>query len=246
MRRNILVAVLLIGLMVGGANAGMTAPAISGDAAMALETFSRDYPNTSVANVTASPIPGLYEVLLKNDAIFYYDPATGNIIIGYMWSKSGKEITAARTTEITDKRIKDIPLSSAIKIGQGKNSVVEVTDPDCPFCRRADAFLNSRDDVTRYIFLYPLKRLHPNAEAKSKYILCQKDPAGAFLNVMAGKMDGKKVEACEDGEVEKRMQVFNDVAQKLRVQGTPLLIVNGHSVNGANISQIEKYLAENQ
>src|SRR5574340_1146888 len=47
-----------------------------------------------------------------------------------------------------------LPLDKAIKIGDGGTTVIEITDPDCPFCRRASAYLSAKNDITRYVFFY--------------------------------------------------------------------------------------------
>jgi thiol:disulfide interchange protein DsbC len=57
-------------------------------------------------------------------------------------------------------RVKEIPLEKGIKIGDGKSVVIEFTDPDCTFCRKAADWLEkNREGVTRYVFLYPITRL---------------------------------------------------------------------------------------
>lgn len=83
----------------------------------------------------------------------------------------------------------DFPIEKAVKIGNGKNIIIEVTDPDCPFCRKASDFFAKRNDVTRYIFFLSLTKLHPNAEKKSRFILSSKDQTQAHKDVMSGKYD---------------------------------------------------------
>ena len=63
-----------------------------------------------------------------------------------------------------------LDLTKAVKIGNGKTMVIEFTDPDCPFCRKAEAYLQKRTDLTRYIFFIPLKS-HPASKGKVQYIL---------------------------------------------------------------------------
>ena len=40
----------------------------------------------------------------------------------------------------------EIDVSKAITIGSGPKTVVEFTDPDCPFCRKASKYFEGRRD----------------------------------------------------------------------------------------------------
>ena len=118
-------------------------------------------------------------------------------MFGEIWTKDGKNITAGKRTRLAAAKLKDVPLDKAVKIGNGKNKVIEFTDPDCPYCRKAAAFFKGRDDVTRYVFLFPLP-IHKDAEAHARYVLCAADKAHALEEVMSGQLDGKGVPACPD------------------------------------------------
>ena len=75
--------------------------------------------------------------------------------------------------------------------------MIEITDPDCTYCRQASAYLSARNDVTRYVFFFPLP-IHPNAEAKIRHIFCAADRARAYEEAMAGKLDDMKFKPCDD------------------------------------------------
>lgn len=217
--------------------------AAASDIVTVKESFTKTFQNTPVTEIRPTPVDGMYEVL-TNKLILYYFPKTGHIMMGGLWSKEGKDLTGDRYAEIMLASVKDLPLDKAVKVGKGKNQVIEITDPDCPFCRKADEYLKGRDDVTRYVFLYPVVQLHPDAEKKSKFILCQKEKKQeeTLEEVMAGKYDGKPYEVCNSKDVDERITLFAEVGRKLNVRGTPMLIVNGHLVNGADIPAIQKYL----
>src|SRR6266540_4238616 len=80
------------------------------------------------------------------------------------------------------------PLDKAIKIGNGRHIVVEISDPDCRFSRRMLRYWDTRTDVTRYIFLIALKN-HPEAPAKVRFILGSRDTAAAYREVYSGALD---------------------------------------------------------
>ena len=136
----------------------------------------------------------------------------------------------------------DLNLSKAIRIGSGPKTVVEFTDPDCPFCRQASRYLDGRTDVTRYVFFYPLAR-HPKAKEKVRYILSQTDKARAYHEVMAGKMDGVltfNVSAKGIGLQEEQFEI----ATRAKVNSTPTFMIFGRVFSGFDVKKFEELLGK--
>ena len=211
------------------------------------ESLKKNFPAISIESMTPSNIPGLYEVTADR-RIFYYAPDAESIVGGPIVTKDGRNLTDEKFQAMELKRLsaiakklKDVPLDKALKIGSGKNTVIEITDPDCSYCRRAAQFFQGRTDVTKYIFFYPLP-MNKDSEPKIRYILCAKDKAKAYEDVMAGKMDDMKFQVCNDGAVEALAKVHQETALALGVTGTPLFFINDQPVMGANIPVIEKLL----
>ncbi|QWR77245.1 thioredoxin fold domain-containing protein [Candidatus Magnetomonas plexicatena] len=136
----------------------------------------------------------------------------------------------------------DIPIDAAMRVGMGKNVVIEFDDPDCPFCRKLNTYLNTRKDITRYIFFVPLKNLHPLAEAKVRSILCSKNPWKTLEETFAGKHDSDTPPACTSKSVTETINIHQSIATRLGVESTPFLIVNGQPVHGADINLIESII----
>jgi thiol:disulfide interchange protein DsbC len=131
-------------------------------------------------------------------------------------------------------------LGKAIRIGIGKTMVIEFTDPDCPFCRKAAAYFRDRRDVTLYVFLKPLA-MHTHAREKAQYILSAADRAKAYEEVMAGKLDGRQ----STGITQAGMQLLEEhmaVARKERIDNVPTFIIAGRIITGFNQQQIEALL----
>jgi thiol:disulfide interchange protein DsbC len=227
---------------------------LSVDLALALtpeESLKKNFPAIPVDSVIPSNIPGLYEVI-AGQQIFYYAPEAEAIVVGPIIKMGGRNLTQERYQVLEQKRlsemagkIKDIPLEKALKIGNGKNIVIEVTDPDCSFCRQAAKFFKGRTDVTKYIFFFPLV-MHKDAEPKVRHILCAKDKAKAYEDAMSGKLDDMKLKVCDSSDVEALIKVHRETAAKIGVTGTPFFIINSQPVVGANIPQIEKLLGGNK
>ena len=213
---------------------------------IAIAELKKQLPNLSTPKLRQSEIPGLWEIT-AGDQVFYWHP-NGYLLQGEVWDvKAGKNISAeqrelarAERDKALVPKIAQLPLEKAVKIGNGKNVVIEFTDPDCPYCRRTDDFLSKRNDVTRYVFLFPLK-MHKDAEAKSAYILSQKDKAAALRVVFRGAYDNAPVPQFEVEAVSKVQENLR-LGGELGVTGTPVLIVNGTIVRGADLKKLELLL----
>ncbi len=133
-----------------------------------------------------------------------------------------------------------LDLDKALKVGSGKITVIEFTDPDCPYCRKAEEFFGKRTDVTRYIFLVPLP-MHPDAPAKAQAILSATDGARAFTQVMGGSLDRKKPEGITE-QGKKRLAEHEQIAKEAKVGGMPTFIISGLIIEGLDTQKIQKVL----
>lgn len=131
----------------------------------------------------------------------------------------------------------DLNLDKAVKVGDGKVMVIEFTDPDCPFCRRAEAYFQGQPQVTRYIFFYPLPS-HPASKAKVQYILSAKDKAKAYMEVSAGNWDSGK-EAMITPEGVKLQKEHLEIVRRNKIEATPTFMVYGRIVKGFNQKALE-------
>ena len=197
------------------------------------------YPNIPLKEVHPTPIEGVYEIITRKDEVIYFAPRTGNLLVGELWDSSGRNLTRETQDRLMSEKASLFPLDKAIKIGSGPNQVIEVSDPDCPFCREGSAFFAGRQDVTRYIFLYPLSKIHPQAEAKARYILSAPDPAEAYEEVFSGAFDKKPLPAFKDNGL---LDEQHKILQEVGIHSTPQYWINGHHVSGTNQPQFEQLL----
>ncbi|MCX5854449.1 MAG: DsbC family protein [Deltaproteobacteria bacterium] len=217
----------------------------SGFAQTPEESLKKAFPKLKFQSLQPSNIKGVYEVIYPN-GILYYAPEVESIIVGDIIARDGRNLTQDKQQEILTKNIKeklkDIPLQKALSIGKGKHTVMEITDPDCPYCRRASEFFSKRTDVTRQIFFYPISS-HPKAADKVLYVFCAKDRAKAYEEAMSGKLDDMTFKICEDTQARELLKTHKDVAERLGVRGTPFFFVDGQTaVFGADIPRLEKLL----
>ena len=237
---KLLSLVLAVALMVG-ASAALAADKGTPAAKPAEQGFKAMFPNFAVDSFRESPIKGLYEIAAGGN-IIYFSPA-GYLVFGEIFDQKGSDITANRKAELLAGKISGLPLDKAFKIGSGKVPVIEISDPDCPYCRKASEYLSKRTDITRYVFFLPLKQIHPDSEKHARYILA-KNTYDAYEEAYTGKLDGRNFELMPD--MDKRAAAWlreqEEIVAGLGVRGTPAFFINGKFVNGANIPEIEKIL----
>ena len=225
------IAILAAGLL-------LTASAVH--AATPEESFRQSFPQVPLNAIRPGPVNGLYEIV-SGTRIFYYIPGPEYVIAGAIYTRDGKNLTAERANELLAETLKGLPLAEALKIGQGPHQVIEVTDPDCSYCRQASRYLSQRKDLTRYIFFFPLP-IHQDAEAKVRYIFCDPEPAAAYEEVMTGELDAMTFKTCNDPAVESRLKTHQELIDRAGINSTPMFLINGQFVEGADIPRMEKIL----
>lgn len=202
------------------------------------ETFKNAFPDADFDRILPTEIKGLYEVI-KGPEIIYFAPDPGYLLVGDMFTKEGKNLTERRKEALFAESAKKLPLDKAIKIGSGKNTIIEFTDPDCEFCRTASRSLSQKQDLTRYIFFFPLP-MHKDAEDKVKYIFCAKDRVKAYQDAMQGKLDDQKYEKCSKPAAAELLEQHKQVGQTMHINSTPFFIINfKKAIKGADMEEIE-------
>ncbi|MBN1662700.1 MAG: DsbC family protein [Deltaproteobacteria bacterium] len=209
-----------------------------------VKKFKAAYPNVTVDSAELSPVEGVYEII-SGDRIAYYYPEKDILIAGNMIQK-GTNLTRERIIARQTEKGKAIPIEKAIKIGSGKHQVIEFTDPDCPHCRSAFNYFNMRSDITKYVFLLPLASLHPQAEAKAKYVFNADDTVKAYKEVLSGGLD--KIDLRQKKFSEKANARFSEqqkIAKEFGVNSTPIFWINGQYVQGADLRMFDRILGKN-
>jgi thiol:disulfide interchange protein DsbC len=136
----------------------------------------------------------------------------------------------------------NIDFSKAIVIGSGPKQVVEFTDPDCPFCRKAAKYFAGRSDLTEYIFFWPLPR-HPKAREKAQFVLSQHDKVKAYHDVMSGKLDSQQAFAITPAGIKLQEEQY-EIAKKNKVTSTPTFMLFGRIIEGFDQKKIEEALGK--
>ncbi len=207
------------------------------------KTLSERLPNLpKIDEITRAAMPGLLEVRLNSFDIVYTD-LEGNFLIqgNLIDTKLRKNITEERIEKLTAVDFGSLPFKDAFTIvrGNGKRKVAVFEDPNCGYCKRFERDMQKVDNVTFYMFLYPI--LGADSASKSQHMWCNKDKTKAFLDWMI-KDVAPPAATCDTSALQRNVEF----GKKYRITGTPTLIfADGSRVPGAiPAAQVEKFLAE--
>ena len=193
------------------------------------------FPQIRIDGIQPAPMQGLFEVrfqtrdgpqLLYTDGNANYFFVEGSIIE----VKSGRNLTEERLLKLSAIEFSALPLDLAVKIqrGNGKRVLAMFTDPYCPYCRRLEQSLLQIDDITVYVFMYPVIR--PDYADHSRAVWCSPDRAKAWLELAAN--ETPRVPA-SGANCANPVDKVVELGKALRVTGTPTLyFANGERAGG--------------
>jgi len=220
-------------------------------------------PNTTISKYEKSELQGFYKVYLENGNLFYVNPFNKLLIFGELYTNNGFSITANDRTkwqqELSNNLLADLnndyKVDDLVKVakkatynkGSKKYEFLIFTDPECPYCKITEEYFEDNKNVDLYIIFTPLS-FHKNAKEWSLKALSSKDLKQVLKDLKQGKVPNVTITQ----KAKKELQAMQELASKLKVDGTPKIIVIDKlenkivdSINGANIEAISKYQKEN-
>jgi thiol:disulfide interchange protein DsbC len=194
-----------------------------------------------VDEVTKTPIPGVYELRINGSEIFYTDAQANYLIEGNIIDvRAKRNLTEERVAKLTAVKFDDLPFKDAFTIvrGNGKRKVAVFEDPNCGYCKRFERDMQKIDNVTVYMFLYPI--LGADSGEKSKAIWCAKDPGKAWQDWMVRDQPASAAN-CDASALTRN----TEFGRTYKITGTPtLFFMDGTRVPGAvDAAQVEKMLS---
>ena len=231
----------LIPTLLAAAALTLSLSATAQDAAIRKTLAERSPQMEKIDEVQPTSMPGLYEVRIGTD-IFYTD-AKGNYLIQgeLIDTRARRNLTEDRINKLSAVDFAALPFKDAFTIvrGDGKRKLAVFEDPNCGYCKRFERDMQNVDNVTVYLFLYPI--LSPDSAEKSRNIWCAKDRAAAWEDYMV--RDKAPTAATCDTSALQRNLAFG---KKYKITGTPTLIfADGSRVPGAiPAKDVEKRLGE--
>jgi thiol:disulfide interchange protein DsbC len=183
-----------------------------------------------VEGVQSGPL-GLFEVRFRGAdgvRVVYTDANATHIILGKIYdTRADKDLTEERVRKLNVIKFESLPLAQAVKIqrGNGKRTLVMFSDPYCPYCKQFEQQLQTIDNITVYVFMFPVIR--PQLADHSKSVWCAPDRAKAWLD-LALKNTPPPAATCDNP-----VQATLELGRKLGVNSTPtLFLASGERVQG--------------
>jgi thiol:disulfide interchange protein DsbC len=143
-----------------------------------VETFRQDI---SVVKIQPSAVPGLCEVQVNfkgQNRILYTDSKGEFLITGQIYrSSDATNITTEAIADLnrfTDSEIKRLEDLTVFTVGSKGEIVYFVTDPQCPYCHKAEEIvvnMAEAGEIQLKILLFPL-RMHKGAKEQCISIIC--------------------------------------------------------------------------
>ena len=199
----------------------------------------------NIDEITKSPVAGLYEVRVNGTDIFYTD-SEGNFLIqgSLIDSRLKRNLTEERIEKLSAVDFDSLPVKDAFTIvrGNGSRKLAVFEDPNCGYCKRFERDLQKIDNVTVFMYLYPI--LGPDSVEKSKNVWCSKEPGKVWQDWMVRDRPLPVIApaGCDASAITRNVAL----GRKYKISGTPtLLFVNGSRVPGAiSAAEVEKHLAD--
>lgn len=220
-KRSVLSLMLVSSLLACSANA---------DQASIKSVLIEKFPGANISSITKTPYSGLYEVIIDGQIVYTDENATYVFLGSVVDIKSKKNLTNERMTKLNTIKVSDLPLDQAIKYvkGDGSRKLFVFSDPQCPYCKKFEQELIKVDNITIYVFPYPIATLHPQSVAESKAIWCAPDKNAAWQDATLKNTPPKNTGDCKNP-----IDANIALGTKLRITGTPTLIfANGERIPG--------------
>ena len=138
-------------------------------------------PGISVIKIQPSAVSGLCEVQLMfrgQNSILYTDPKGEFLITGQIFKASdGTNITKEAIADLnrfTDSDLRRLEDLTVFTVGSKGEIVYFVTDPQCPYCHKAEEIvvnMAEAGEIQLKILLFPL-RMHKGAKEQCISIIC--------------------------------------------------------------------------
>jgi len=202
------------------------------------QALAKSMPNVQTTKISATPIEGLYEVIVGSQVVYMSDDAR-YMIEGDLFDLKTKK-------NVSENAKSAIRLAAINKLGEDnmlvyrpenvKNVITVITDIDCPYCRRLHSEIPDylKNDVeVRYIFM-PLKGMSDMKKTVS--VWCSDDQQSALDIAKAG---GEIEDKTCDNPIKKHLQL----ARELGVRGTPAIVLEDGQLLPGYVP-VDKLIAE--
>lgn len=191
--------------------------------------LAKKYPEVKPERITKTTYGNLFEVFAGGEIIYTDEKVTFLLLGTLVDAQTRTNVSEARLQKLNVINFNDLPFEHAIKLvrGNGSRRMAIFADPNCGYCKRFEQDVNSTDNITAYIFTYPI--LAQDSIDKSKSIWCSTDRLKAWQDQMLREKAPTAKGTCET-PVDKVLAL----GRKLNITGTPTTFFeDGERISGA-------------
>ncbi|MGE4338373.1 MAG: DsbC family protein, partial [Pigmentiphaga sp.] len=234
-------------LSAGSASAQAGAdPSLDKAAHEAQQQLRQTFTNLTFEDFGPSPVKGPIYQASAGGRIIYYAPDSEHLLFAAIYDRNGIYLTAMAQDAAAHRKLGAIDPAKALTIGPaGAPTVIEFTDPDCPYCRALDRFWAAKAAEGKPVrrLIYFVSGIHPEAAAKAEHILCSPDKEAVFRAIYAGAAPSKLL-TCPQGKSD--VQTHAEIVGQIGIGGTPTIIADGKLISGFQQSDLETFLSEHK
>lgn len=204
--------------------------------------LQQTFTNLQFEDFGPAPVKGPIYQAMAGGKIVYYAPQSEHMLFATVYDRNGINLTALAQEQGAMRRQKAIDPAKALAIGPvDAPTIIEFTDPDCPYCQALDRFWSAKaaegKPVRRLIFF--VSGIHPTAAAKAEHILCSPDREEAFNAAYSGQT-APVLRQCAAGH--DKVAEDAEMVAKVGISGTPTLIADGKLISGFQQAELEAFL----
>jgi thiol:disulfide interchange protein DsbC len=199
---------------------------------------------TKVQSVTKTSYGGLYEIFVDK-TLHYTDEKVSFLIYGVLVdTKTNRNMTEQSMRKLTALNVSQLPpVTMAIKRvkGDGKRQLRIFLDPMCPFCKKLEVEFERLNNVTLYVYPFPLEAKFPGSTNIAKSVWCSPDKAKAWEDWMLRALRPSAPTNCSNP-----FEQIEAAATKLNIDSTPTLVFADGGVikQFASAEVMERFLNE--
>ncbi|MCB1861515.1 MAG: DsbC family protein [Gammaproteobacteria bacterium] len=199
-------------------------------AAKVRQSLNMLLPGLKFGEITPSPIPGLYEVVVGHRLAYVTENGRYLMQGTLIDVEMQKDLTEPRVNAIKAKTITGLDEAMMVIFGpeKAKHNVTVFTDIDCGYCRKLHSEIDQyteRGIRIRYLF-YPRAGVGSGSYQKAVSVWCADDRKAAMTLAKSG-------QPIEQRECENPVQTDMALGGQMGVSGTPALVLdNGKMIPG--------------
>lgn len=211
-------------------------------AAEAEQQLHQSFSNLQFEDFGPSPISGPIYQAMAGGRVIYFAPKSQHLIFAAVYNKDGINLTALAQEQVAQRKLKVIDPAKAFAIGPaGAPTVIEFTDPSCPYCMALERFWEAKAAEGKPVrrLIYFVSVIHPDAASKAEHILCSADPQAELKAVYSGRVPAT-LKQCPEGR--KKIEEDAKIVTSVGISGTPTVIVDGKVLTGFQQAELEAFL----